>query len=42
MYIDWVTWSVWLIGFAILVIWIYFPVREFKNLYKKRKEQKEK
>jgi len=32
MYIDWITWSIWLIGFAILVFWIWFPYREFKQL----------
>jgi len=37
MYIDWLTWSVWLIGFAILVIWIYLPLKEFRKLNKTRK-----
>lgn len=39
MYFDWVTWSVWLIGFAILIIWIYFPLKEFRRLYKLRKSK---
>jgi hypothetical protein len=29
---DWMTWSVWLIGFAILVIWIVVPLREFREM----------
>ncbi len=43
MYIDWVTWSIWLIGFVIMLIWIFIPVREFKKLVQqKRSEQKSK
>jgi len=43
MYIDLVTWSIWLIGFVIMLIWIFFPVREFKKLVQqKRSEQKSK
>ncbi len=38
MYFDWRTWGIWLIGFIILVTWIIVPVREFKNLLKKRKK----
>jgi bifunctional UDP-N-acetylglucosamine pyrophosphorylase/glucosamine-1-phosphate N-acetyltransferase len=37
MYFDWLTWSIWLIGFAILIIWIYLPLKEFRKLYKTRK-----
>jgi len=40
MYIDWITWGIWLIGFIILVTWIYVPIKEFKNLYRKHKEKK--
>ena len=40
MYFDWITWSIWLIGLAILVIWIYVPIKEFKSLLAKRKETK--
>lgn len=36
MYIDWITWGIWLIGFMIMIIWIYVPVREFKRLVKKK------
>jgi len=43
MYIDWVTWSIWLIGFVRMLIWIFIPVREFKKLVQqKRSEQKSK
>ena len=37
MYFDWLTWTVWLIGFAILIIWIYFPLKEFRRLNKTMK-----
>jgi len=43
MYIDWITWSIWLIGFAIMIIWILIPVQEFRKLVrKKRSEHKSK
>ncbi len=38
MYFDWRTWGIWLIGFTILVVWIYVPIKEFKKLLKKRKD----
>ncbi len=31
---DWVTWSIWAVGFAILVIWIIVPLKEFKEIVK--------
>ncbi len=31
MYFDWITWGIWLIGFMIMIIWIYVPVKEFTN-----------
>ncbi len=40
MYVDWITWSIWLIGFIILVVWIYMPLKEFKRLLALRKEQR--
>jgi hypothetical protein len=40
MYFDWRTWGIWAIGFAILVIWILVPVKEFKKLLKSRKSNK--
>lgn len=33
---DWVTWSIWLVGFIILVVWIVVPYREFRKILKKR------
>ena len=43
MYFDWRTWGIWLVGFLILIVWILVPVREFKNLLqKKRNEMKNK
>ena len=38
---DWVTWSIWLIGFAILVIWIVVPFREFQKILRKRRDAEE-
>jgi len=38
MYFDWVTWSIWLLGFVILVVWIVIPVREFKQMMNARKK----
>ena len=31
---DWVTWSIWLVGFVILVIWIIVPLKEFADIIK--------
>ncbi|MBK7107334.1 MAG: hypothetical protein IPH62_18830 [Ignavibacteriae bacterium] len=39
MYFDWVTWSIWLTGFIILVIWIMVPVKEFKVLIQKKRSE---
>ena len=41
MSIDWVTWSIWLVGFLIMVIWILVPIREFRRLLARRKTQGE-
>ncbi len=40
MYFDWVTWGIWAIGFAILVIWILVPIREFKKILQARRANK--
>jgi len=32
MTFDWITWSIWLVGFAIMIVWILAPIREFKRL----------
>jgi hypothetical protein len=39
MYFDWVTWSIWLVGFAILVCWCWIPVREFRQLLKDKRSK---
>lgn len=39
MYFDWITWSIWLTGFSILVIWIMVPVKEFKILIQKKRSE---
>jgi hypothetical protein len=38
MYFDWITWSIWLLGFIILIIWIIVPVKEFRRLLADRKK----
>jgi len=38
MQFDWITWTIWLVGFLILVVWIVVPFREFKRLYRNRAE----
>ncbi len=40
MFIDWVTWSIWLVGFAIMITWIMVPLAEFKKLLKKKGEER--
>lgn len=37
MFFDWKTWGIWAIGFAILVVWIVVPIREFRRLLNSRK-----
>ncbi len=39
MYIDWVTWSIWSLGFIILVMWIVIPLKEFIKLKKDREDE---
>ncbi len=41
MYFDWVTWSIWAVGFIILVIWVWVPAKEFKRLQRKIKESRQ-
>jgi hypothetical protein len=31
---NFVTWSIWAVGFAIWVIWVYFSIEEFKSIVK--------
>jgi hypothetical protein len=40
MYFDWITWSIWLLGFIILVVWIWIPLKEFRRLLARRREEK--
>ncbi len=39
MYFDWVTWSIWLIGFFILVVWIWIPIKEIRTIVMKKKQE---
>jgi hypothetical protein len=36
MRIDWLSATIWLIGVAVFVLWIIFPVREFVRLVRER------
>lgn len=38
MYFDWITWSIWSLGFIILIMWIIVPIKEFLKLKKDRGE----
>lgn len=39
MYIDWITWSIWFIGFFILVVWIWIPIKEIKTIVRKKRHE---
>jgi hypothetical protein len=39
MRIDWLTATIWFIGFAVFIIWIVFPLREFIKLMKEKMEK---
>ncbi len=39
MYFDWVTWSIWSLGFIILIVWIIVPLREFRKLLREHKRR---
>lgn len=39
MYIDWITWSIWSLGFIILIMWIIVPIKEFLKLKNDRAEE---
>jgi hypothetical protein len=41
MAFDWVTWSIWLLGFAILVVWIIVPIREFRRIRVEKRTEDE-
>ena len=38
---DWITWSVWLIGVVILVIWVVVPIREFGQMRDRMRAKQE-
>lgn len=40
MYIDWMTWSVWTLGLALLLYWCFQTIREFRLLFARRKSRK--
>jgi hypothetical protein len=40
MQIDWITWSVFAIGFVMLAYWCVQTIREFKELFKKRAQRR--
>jgi hypothetical protein len=43
MYFDWITGGIWLMGFIIMVIWIWIPLKEFRKLLLlKRSEHRDK
>jgi hypothetical protein len=37
MNIDWITWSIWFLGLIILIVWIYVPIKEFRQLLHERR-----
>lgn len=34
---DWVTWSIWLMGLVILVVWIIVPIKEFAGILRRQR-----
>lgn len=42
MVFDWVTWSIWLVGFLVLIVWIILPLKELRRLLADRRRQAEK
>jgi uncharacterized membrane protein YcjF (UPF0283 family) len=32
---DWITWSVWAVGFVILIVWIIVPIQEFRDMWRR-------
>lgn len=41
MEFDIVTWSIWIVGFTIWVVWTYFSVRELKVLLRAHREERD-
>jgi hypothetical protein len=40
MYIDWMTWSIWTLGLALLLYWCFQTIREFRQLFARRKARR--
>ncbi len=38
---DWMTWSIEAVGIAILLIWIVVPIGEFRQIFRRLREQNE-
>ncbi len=38
---DWVTWSIWMLGFIILVIWVWLPIREFRQILQRHRAEQD-
>ena len=36
---DWITLSVETVGFVILMVWVVVPIREFRGIFKRLKEE---
>ena len=41
LYIDPVSWSVWLLGFIIWIVWIIVPIKEFRAIVKEKREKRQ-
>ncbi|MBN2289329.1 MAG: hypothetical protein JXQ83_08350 [Candidatus Glassbacteria bacterium] len=37
MNFDWITWGIWSLGLLILVVWVYVPIKEFRQLLHERR-----
>lgn len=37
MYIDWMTWSIWALGLALLLYWCVQTLRELKSLFSRQR-----
>jgi len=40
MQIDWITWSLWAFGLALLLYWCFETFCEFKSLFSRHKTKK--
>ncbi|MEA1912342.1 MAG: hypothetical protein U9N06_00695 [candidate division WOR-3 bacterium] len=39
MKFDWVTWSIWGVGLAILIIWIIQSAKEYRGILKRQNKE---